>query len=311
MKQVVDDARKTNPLGRVFLAKGAETNTGNLQRVLDMLWVLADKKGYVPTKALGDSVRLFWEYLRELGTRKCLGFVHSTVGVETIILKERGVSERADLAMGNVTPTMDTASQHCLVFVDAPNLCNKMHMGEYGRMTKSDEINFFRAAWEELPKITAELTGIPREHQTCFLYTTITLFQEKNKRFKTNLTALSDTLLEKDGIRVIVRRDKDIDPVLERDMIFETLEQIERGNNVHVVLFSGDGDHSYAVDGLRTYLQRRGVHVPVTAINWNGLQSKEIEKVADKTYAINHFHARIDPHGVQRRLGEGAQREIA
>ena len=286
---------KSNPLSRVPLVRGAETNTGNLQRILDALWTLADADGKIPSKMLGVAVASFWDYFLELRTRKCLSLIYDDVAVQTFVLKERKVPERMDMGNASTVEEKNTP-QHCLVLIDAPNLCNKKFVSEAAQLILSDQINFFRARWEHVPHIAAEVTGIPLEHQTCFLYTFVTAAQEREKAYTEELSTLSDTLKTK-GVRVVPRRLKDIDSFLIRDMVFETLKQIQKGNDVHIVLFSGDSDYACIVESLRSYTKNMGAHISVTAINWNGGQGKALEKVADKTYAIHQFLPQIDPEG--------------
>ena len=307
----MDSAERHAILKNIVLGRGAGCLWDNLQNILDALWKVQEN-GKIERKTLEAHRARLRNHFVELEKLGCIQLMHSKSGgglaLLHITLLKREVSQTQRLARATCTIIKKAApieelkpvppppkapeipQSRCLLFIDIPNVCHYVVSSEKTEYQPA-YLNFFRADWRLVRKICADITHVPLERQSCHLYTRV--MESALEKFENHCRALKQS-----GIRVTTREGKDIDEMLVADIFFETLPYLQKGRQIQLILMSGDGDYTYALNRLLTMARTAGAELIVHVITWEHLLSPDLAKmVGGKIHSIETYLKKIDPLG--------------
>lgn len=320
-------AKANRILREVVLERLPGCRTTNLQNVLNALCQVAID-GRIERYVLEPHLRRLRQYFDELGSEQCLELTYGDGrggrSIACIKLLRREIppakvnekkparaskkdvcdltqEEKFALLHGETISKIATPP-HCLVFVDVPNLTNHPNTtGEIGGRT-ARFLSFFRADWQALRKLVVKMTTVPLDAQDCYLYTQV--MENVGRAFNDTSRKIEDA-----GIHVEKRWRKDIDPILNTDMILKTIPYLHENREIHLVLVSGDGDFAYALRGLCKTARQLGAHLVVHVLTWSDKVAFDLRQVADHLTHLEDHLLRIDPVGA--RMLQEHNRQIA
>jgi uncharacterized LabA/DUF88 family protein len=309
-------SEKRQILKEIPLQKGRDVKRGNLQSVLDALWKVADTNQEVARTLYESQLIRLRKYFLDLKDLRCVELFRrdergspwykvqlikrelpkqirpmenaAKVARARLLNSNHSTPPKKKVVNGVSKVEMQSYTDKCLVFIDAPNLCN------VSKDNKKNRGNFFlspfRGNWSNLREIALKITGVPFAHQEHFFY--VRLGSGQKSRFQNICTAL-----EKSGIHVKPRYIKDIDPMLLSDLLPETIPHLRKGRQVTLVLASGDGDYAFGLEKVLAYAEAVGAKLRIIILSWSECLSPALMDVAYEFIPFEKHAWKIDPAG--------------